>query len=426
MSLIDRDKKVIWHPYTQMKLYGDVIPIVRGKGAYLISETGDKYIDAVSSWWVTLHGHAHPHIVNALHEQASTLEQVIFAGFTHPKAVELAERLLKVLPDNQSRIFYSDNGSTAVEVAIKMALQYWKNIESTKNRIIAIEGAYHGDTFGAMSVSERSAFTKPFTEKLFEVDFIPFPERNKEQAALSHFEKLISQGNTAAFIFEPLVQGAAGMRMYDKQVLKKLLDLCKKHSVLSIADEVMTGFGRTGKMFAMEYVQEKPDIVCLSKGITAGFMPFGTTTCTSEIYNAFYSDDVMKTFFHGHSYTGNPLACAIACASLDVFETEKTLEKITQIESSHQLFRKEISNYPCVKNIRILGTILAFEIDSSKTGYFNEIGKQAYNYFIENNVLLRPLGNVIYILPPYCITQEELNEVYQVITSFLQKISSVE
>ncbi len=425
MTNSQKDRKYIWHPYTQMAQPDLPITIVKGKGTMLYDDNGKAYIDAISSWWVNVHGHSHPYIADKIAKQALTLEHSIFAGFTHAPAVQLAEKLLRKLPINQSKVFFSDNGSTAVEVAIKMAAQYWYNKGEKKKKIIAFENAYHGDTFGAMSVSGRSTFTKPFNDMLFEVIFIPVPIKGKERLAQEALEKALKQKDVAAFLFEPLVQGTAGMLMYEPEALDQLLYICKKHEVLAIADEVMTGFGRTGKFFASDYLREQPDIFCLSKGITGGFMALGVTTCTLQIYNAFLDENhpqgSKKTFFHGHSYTANPIACTAANASLEVFDKENTLEKIDNISLLHAQFAEEIKHNNLIKNIRYKGTILAIEfVTNQNSGYFNSIKEKLYNFYISEGVLLRPLGNLVYILPPYCITEKELAAVYRVIKASLE------
>jgi adenosylmethionine-8-amino-7-oxononanoate aminotransferase len=418
MSLSSRDLHVIWHPYTQMQLAEEPIAIVKGEGVYLTDENGKKYIDAVSSWWVNIHGHSHPYIAEKVSAQLEKLEHVIFAGFTHEAAVELAEGLLKILPANQSKIFYSDNGSTAVEVALKMALQYWHNQGKKKNKIIAFEHSYHGDTFGAMSVSARSQFTDPFSSLLFDVVHIPFPSKGKEQETISKLkaEILKNKSEIAAFIFEPLVLGAGGMLMYEAAVLDDLVKVCKDNETLIIADEVMTGFGRTGKLFACEYLKQQPDIMCLSKGITGGTMAFGATSCKEEIYNAFLSNDRARTFFHGHSYTANPVACSAAIASLELLLTEDCQNNIHRISEQHKSFAEKIARFASIKNVRSTGTILAFDFETSdKTSYFNSIRDQLYNFFLAEGIILRPLGNTLYVMPPYCISDEDLQYIYQAI-----------
>ena len=415
-----RDQEVIWHPFTQMKTAGEPIAIVKGENTLLFDEAGKTYIDAISSWWVNLHGHAHPYIIEKVNEQFKKLEQVIFAGFTHPAAVELAERLLKHLPDNQNRVFFSDDGSTAVEVAIKMALQFWHNQGITKTKIVALNDAYHGDTFGAMSVGGRSPFTSAFERFLFDVVHIDVPVKGREEAALKQLKEIVAEEEVAAFIFEPLVLGAGGMIMYEPDILDDMLALCKAKGVVTIADEVMTGFFRTGKFFSVDHLNHNPDIICMSKGLTGGVMPMGLTSCTGEIYDAFLSEDKFKTFFHGHSFTANALACAAALASLDLLEQQATREKINDIVAAHHTFAQELKTHPLTEHVRQTGTILAFDIKTGKsTSYFNTIKETAQTFFLEHGVLLRPLGNVLYIFPPYCITQEEMVRVYQVIRESL-------
>ncbi len=419
MSLQEKDKQYIWHPFTQMQTAPLSIPIVKGEGAYIYTQDGKKILDAVSSWWTNIHGHSHPYIANAVHEQFNTLEHVIFAGFTHPKAVELAERIIGKLP-YLNKVFFSDNGSTAVEVSIKMAFQYWYNKKETKTKIIAFNDAYHGDTFGAMSVGGRNTFNTPFDPFLFDVEFIDVPTPGNEEKVKQQLEEKVKNDDVAAFIFEPLVQGSAGMVMYAPEILNELMGICKSHDVLAIADEVMTGFGRTGKFFATDYINNKPDIVALSKGLTGGTMPLGLSVCSDKIYNEFLSNDHSKTFFHGHSFTGHPLACAAACASLDLMGKSETWQQIEMIVDEHQKFAKKITTHPRFKNVRQQGTILAMEFNTdNSTSYFNNFRDTLYNYFLDKNILLRPLGNVLYILPPYCITKEDLNRIYNAIEEFL-------
>jgi len=420
MNLSERDKKVIWHPYTQMKGAANPIAIVKGEGAYLFDDNGRRYIDAVSSWWVNLHGHSHPYIAQKISEQLITLEHLMFAGFTHQPAVELAERLLTHLPSNQSKIFYSDNGSTAVEVALKMAIQYWHNKGEEKKKVIAFGNSYHGDTFGAMSVSARSAFNNPFNSFLFDVIYIDAPYNEEIDKSISQLKKAISDNDIAAFIFEPLVQGAGGMLMYESSHLQQLIEICTSNNIITIADEVMTGFGRTGKFFAMDHLNADVDIFCLSKGLTGGTMALGVTSCNAKIFDAFLSDDKSKTLFHGHSYTANPLACTAGLASLDLLEKGDCWDNIKRIEHQNKSFYDKFKNHKHVKDIRQCGTIIAIEIETGdKTGYFSNIRDKAYNFFLDKGIILRPLGNVIYIMPPYCIKEDDLNYIYQSIEEFL-------
>jgi adenosylmethionine-8-amino-7-oxononanoate aminotransferase len=421
MSLSEKDSQVIWHPYTQMQSAKPAIGIVRGEGSWLYAEDGKNYLDIAASWWVNIHGHAHPYIAEQISKQLHTLEHVIFAGFTHEPAVLLAEKLLTILPDNQSRVFYSDNGSTAVEVALKMALQYWYNTGKPKKTILALQHAYHGDTFGAMSISERNLFTMPFFDLLFDVKFVDVPVAGKEDEAIKAFEDTLkASDDIAAFIFEPLVQGTGGMIMYSAEALDKMLAIAKAHHVLTIADEVMTGFGRTGKLFAMDYLSNKPDMMCLSKGLTGGTMPLGITTCTKEIFSAFLSEDRSKMLFHGHSYTGNPLACTAGIASFELLMKPECLEAIDRISASHRTFVNEMKGHKALSDIRSLGTILAMELNTGEgTSYFNSQRDRLYDYFLERNILMRPLGNIIYLLPPYSTTEKDLQYVYHTIKEFL-------
>ncbi|MVN89673.1 adenosylmethionine--8-amino-7-oxononanoate transaminase [Mucilaginibacter aquatilis] len=421
MTLTERDLKVIWHPYTQMQTAAPPVGIVRGEGAVLYGEDGREYIDAVSSWWVNIHGHAHQYIAKKVAEQLQKLEHVIFAGFTHEPAVELAERLLELLPQNQQKVFYSDNGSTAVEVAIKMCLQYWHNKGEQRTKIMAFKNAYHGDTFGAMAVSGRSAFTNAFEKLLFDVEFIDLPTADN----IENIKYQVSSIKTelACFIFEPLVQGSAGMLMYEAEYLNELVAHCKAEDVFTIDDEVFTGFGRTGKAFACEHITEQPDIMCFSKGLTGGTMALGITTCTQHIYDAFLSADRLKTLFHGHSFTANPVACAAALASMDLFVAPETKENIARIESSHASFSNEVKHHPKVRTIRQTGTIVALEWETgNNTSYFSSLRDTLYQHFLQQGIILRPLGNVLYILPPYCITNEQLNYIYSAIKQALDTI----
>ncbi len=424
MTLPNRDAAVIWHPFTQMQTAPLPIPIARGEGSLLVDTNGRSYLDMISSWWVNLHGHAHPYIAERVGQQLRTLEHVIFAGFTHEPAVELAERLLAIVPDNQRRVFYSDNGSTAVEVALKMAFQYWHNIEQPRRRVIALEGAYHGDTFGAMSVGGRSAFSAPFAPFLFDVDYLPVPVPGQESAVLAQAENLFAD-DVAAFIVEPLVQGAGGMVMYEPEVLNALMETAHEHGALVIADEVMTGFGRTGKLFASHYLPIKPDLMCLSKGLTGGTMALGVTTCTDTIYDAFLSDSAYKTLFHGHSFTANPLACAASLASMDLLLSSETQTSIQRISTRHEMFADTLRKCQAVENVRQLGTILAFDLKAAgeSSSYFSSIRDLAYNYLLDRGVLMRPLGNVLYFLPPYCTTNEQLDEAYRAVLELIHKLT---
>ncbi|HRH56555.1 MAG TPA: adenosylmethionine--8-amino-7-oxononanoate transaminase [Chitinophagales bacterium] len=421
MNLSERDRNLIWHPFTQQQTASLNIAIVRGNGVLLYDENGNEYIDAVSSWWTNLFGHSNPQIAEAIKKQVNVLEHVIFAGFTHQPAVELSEKLLKLLPENQSKVFFSDNGSTCVEVAIKMAIQYWYNQQIEKTTIIAFKNAYHGDTFGAMSVGARGVFNKPFEPYLFHVEFIDLPTDENFNQVLVEFERIIQTQKVAAFIFEPLIQGSAGMLMYKAEYLDKLIETARQYEVICIADEVMTGFGRTGKVFATDYLQHKPDIYCLSKGITGGFLPLGITTCTLRIYEAFLSSDKLKTFFHGHSYTGNPIVCAAANASLELMNDAQLM--INDLVEWQTEFLSKLNENSKIKNVRQTGTVVAFDVKTNENAnYFNNLRDFLYEQFIKQGVLLRPLGNTVYILPPYIITKQQLQKVYMVVDDVLHLI----
>ena len=423
-NLSELDRKNIWHPFTSLEAGEDPILIEKAEGIYLYSSDGRKIIDAVSSWWVNLHGHSHPAIAKAVALQAQTLEHVIFAGFTHEPAIRLSKNLLTILPQNQVKIFFSDNGSTAVEVALKMAFQFWYNQGiNHKKKVVALRGAYHGDTFGSMSVGERGAFTAPFSPYLFDVAYIDFPTAFNEDVVMTQFKNLLSTEEVGAFIYEPLVQAAAGMRMYSPEFLDTLILEAKKHDVVCIADEVFTGFGRTGKMFASNYLTNDPDIIAVSKGITGGSMALGVTSCCEKVVSAFRSNKNEKTFFHGHSYTANPIACAAANASFELLVHKNCQDQISMIEQQHMAFKQKIEGAVNVQEIRCRGTILALELKTQEgTSYFNEVRKKILGYFLSKNILLRPLGNVIYIVPPYVIQQHELNQIYSCIENFLFEI----
>jgi adenosylmethionine-8-amino-7-oxononanoate aminotransferase len=399
----------IWHPYTQEATELPPIKIDRGEGPYLYTQDGRRLLDGISSWWVNLHGHGHPRIVEVLVAQARRLEQVIFAGFTHGPAEELTAALGRILPASLTRVFYSDNGSTAVEAAMKIAVQYWyNNGRARKARIIALEHSYHGDTIGAMSISDDSPFTAAFAALRLPV------LRVREPEALERLLKT-KKDEIAAMIAEPLVQGAGGMRMYPVDVLRQFCQLCSAHEVLFIADEVFTGFGRTGRMFACEHAEVVPDMICLAKGLTGGFLPLAATICSEEIYRAFYSTDRTRTFFHGHSFSGNPLGCAAAVENLKIFDSEPVFSRIANIERVHRERLAQFRTHSAVREVRMLGTIAAIELKAQDAGYLSRIRDRLYPFFLEKGVLLRPLGNVIYTVPPYVISSADLHYVYDVI-----------
>ena len=408
MSVRELDRQHLWHPYTQHAIAPAPIPIARAEGAVLIDVDGREIIDAISSWWVTLHGHAQPEIAEAIGRQARVLEQVIFAGYTHEPAAALAAALAERLPRGLTRVFFSDNGSTAVEVAIKIALQYWQNRGQPRARIAALEHAYHGDTFGAMSASARGLFTEPFSPFLFDV--VRLSETAITETAID--EQL------AAVIVEPLLQGAGGMRMWNEATLRTIRELTATHGVLLIADEVLTGFGRTGPLFACEKAGVIPDIICLSKGLTGGFLPLGATAAREEIFEAFLSTDRRHTLFHGHSFTANPIACAAAQASLALLNDASAARR-AGIERAHRSHLAKIAAHPCVTAPRVLGTVAAFNLGGA--GYLDPVGADLSHFALERGVLLRPLGDVVYVLPPYCTTDAQLDQIYGVITEFLER-----
>jgi adenosylmethionine-8-amino-7-oxononanoate aminotransferase len=418
VSLIERDRKVLWHPYTQMRTAPPPLPVVRGEGVYLYTEDGRKILDGISSWWVNIHGHSHPKLNEALARQSREIEHVLFAGCTHRPAVELAEALIAIAPAGLTRVFYSDNGSTAVEVALKMALQYWRNRgQQQRRKFVALRHAYHGDTVGAMSASEESVFTAAFTPLLFEVERAASPYcyrcplgLRRQSCAIDCLQdleaRLSALGESAAgVLIEPMLQGAGGMIVWPREFLNGVRRLCDHFGVLMIADEVLTGFGRTGRLFACEHASVSPDLLCLSKALTAGYLPLGATLATEAVYGAFLSEDRAKTFFHGHSYTANPLACAVGIASLDLFREEPVLDRVARIE--RQLREGLEPLRPC-GDVRVIGGVGIVEIASEDAGYLAELGPRLYRAFLERGLLLRPLGNVVYVMPPYVISPDEL------------------
>lgn len=423
MNKLQKDKSYIWHPFDVLQLEQNLL-IKKATGVHLLTNDGRKIIDAISSWWVNIHGHRNQHISNAVAKQLRYLEHVIFAGFTHDPAIKLAENLVKILPGQMEKIFFSDDGSTSTEVAIKMSLQYWYNKKEPKTKIVALEGAYHGDTFGAMSVGARGGFNEPFEAHLFDVEFLPLFSQPSE-AILDQFQKICDSGEVAAFIYEPLIQGSAGMRMYSAETLEKLLKIAKNSQVICIADEVFTGFGRTGKNFASEYCQTHPDIICLSKGLTGGYLPLGVTATQGHIFEAFNSKETHKIFLHGHSYTANPLACAAANESIRLFLSTDCQANIQKLAATFKKWTSELADLETVQNCRSLGAIFAFEVANSKDqSYFNPIRERLYKAFLEKNILIRPLGNTVYVLPPYIIEEKELNYILKTIKEVLSEISA--
>jgi adenosylmethionine---8-amino-7-oxononanoate aminotransferase len=423
MTLSEKDSLYNWHPYTQHQINSSFPAIIKGKNEFLYDENGKQYIDAIASWWVNPFGHCNTFIADATYKQLTTLEHVLFGGFTHNVVVELAEKLVQILPKNQQKFFYSDNGSTAVEVAIKASFQYNYNQGISKNTIVAFEDAFHGDTFGAMAVSGIGLFTEAFQDSLLKVIRIPVPTAGNEQISKLALQKAIANNQVAAFIFEPLVLGAAGMVMYEPKALDQLIEICNQNKVFTIADEVMTGFGKTGKTFACNYLQNLPDMMCLSKALTGGTIPMAITSFTNTIFNGFKSDNVNHAFFHGHTFTANPTGCAAALASIKLLEEPETSKNITRINQAHLTFENSIKTHKKVKTTRVLGVIFALEINvTEKQSYYSNLRNLFYNYFIENGVVLRPVGNTIYILPCYVISNKSLQQVYTTITNALNEI----
>ena len=419
MNLSQRDQLYNWHPYTQHKTAPNFPAIIEAQGVLLWDENGKEYIDAIASWWVNPYGHSNQFIADAIYKQLTTLEHVLFGGFTHEPAVLLAEKLMEILPNNQKKIFYSDNGSTAVEVSIKVAMQFFYNKGIKKIKIIAFENAFHGDTFAAMAASGISFFTEAFEGSLLEVIRIPIPTKNNE--AVSLLKKLVETNEFAAFIFEPLVQGAAGMQMYEAHFLDEMITICKQNNVFTIADEVMTGFGKTGKNFATDFLEQKPDMMCLSKALTGGTIPMAITTFTQAIFDGFYDDDTSKALFHGHTFTANPTGCAAALASISLLQSDEIQSGIKKINQLHLNFENRIKNHQKVKTTRVLGVIFALEVKTDgEENYYGNLRNKLYNFFIENGILLRPVGNIIYVLPPYVISENELEKVYQTIEKALE------
>ena len=423
MNLTEKDRQYLWHPYTQHKTASPPIAIAKGSGALLWDENGKEYVDAIASWWVNPFGHSNKFIADAIYKQLTTLEHVLFGGFTHEPAILLAEKLLQILPDNQKKVFFSDNGSTAVEVAIKVALQFFFNKGEEKTTIIAFENAFHGDTFAAMAASGISFYTQAFQGMFIDVVRIPVPVKGQEQYSFEALRTILETHNCAGFIFEPLVQGAAGMVMYEPEALDELIKICRQNNVLTIADEVMTGFGKTGKTFACDYLHEKPDMFCLSKALTGGTIPMAITTFTQQLFDGFYSDDINKALFHGHTFTANPTGCAAALASLQLLLSDEMQHHIKAVNDSHLTFQSHIKNHPKIAATRVLGVIFALEIKTeSDASYYGTLRNRLYDFFIENGVILRPVGNIVYILPPYIITKAQLEKVYAVVEKALEII----
>lgn len=403
----------VWHPFTQHGL-GEPIPLVeRAEGAALFTRDGRRIVDGISSWWVTTHGHCHPRILAAIAEQAQKLDQIIFAGWTHEPAEEVARDLRAMMPDELTRVFFSDSGSTSVEVALKMALGYWHAQGEPRHRIVVLEHSYHGDTIGAMSVGERGVFNQAYEKLLFDVATVPFPQAGDAQPTLDALDQACADG-AAAFIVEPLLLGAGGMLVYPAHVLAEMRAICARHGVLFIADEVMTGWGRTGTLLACEQADVVPDIVCLSKGLTGGAIPLAVTMAQEPIYQAHYSQDRAKMFFHSSSYTANPVACAAASANLAIWREEPVLERIARLETLQNNALGQLKHVEGLSGLRRCGTMFACEIGDGR-GYLADIAVRLLAYFRERDLLIRPMGNTVYLMPPYCIGDDDHDKLWRAI-----------
>ncbi|MCB1530791.1 MAG: adenosylmethionine--8-amino-7-oxononanoate transaminase [Rhodospirillales bacterium] len=420
----EKDKKYIWHPFTQHATERDPVVITSARGACLYDEQGHEILDMISSWWTCVHGHAHPAINEALRDQAARMEHVMFAGFSHPPAIDLAEMLAQILPGDLNHTFFSDNGSTAVEVALKLSYQYWKNKgEDGRTKFLAFEGAYHGDTIGAMSAGKSCGFFNVWQDLLFCVDTVPYPHtwdgdndiQAKEDRALEIFKKHLQahRNETAALIVEPLMQGAAGIRFCRPAFMKRVTDLARDAGLLIVYDEVAVGFGRSGEMFACEKIGVTPDIICLSKALTAGYMPLSVTVARDHVYESFLDNDFKKAFAHGHTFTANPLACAVALKSLDLFDTEKTMERVAHLEARHRAQLPALQALPDIYMPRVMGPVMAFNLADERGDYKSREGEFLRDWYLSHGLNIRPLGNAVYIMPPYCISDAQLDRAYE-------------
>nr|WP_315458056.1 adenosylmethionine--8-amino-7-oxononanoate transaminase [uncultured Sphingorhabdus sp.] len=411
----------VWHPFTQHGLGAPIPLVVRSEGAALFTDDDRRIIDGISSWWVTTHGHSHPRIMAAIAEQAGKLDQIIFAGWTHEPAEVLARALVDMMPRPLDYVFFSDSGSTSVEVALKMALGYWTNRGERRHQIVVMEHSYHGDTIGAMSVGARGVFNQAYAELLFEVSQVPFPAAGREQASLDALDALCRSELPAAFIVEPLILGAGGMLIYPAWVLAEMRAICAQHKVLFIADEVMTGWGRTGTLLACEQANVVPDILCLSKGLTGGAIPLAVTMASPAIYEAHYSENRAKLFYHSSSYTANPIACAAANANLAIWRDEPVLARVATLATRQKAALARVASIPGINNARQLGTITAVDLEDPNEGYLATIGPALLSFFANHDLLLRPLGNTVYIMPPYCMDDADLSALYAGLSMFVEQ-----
>jgi len=421
MKLTERDQKHIWHPLTQHKVQQEILAVKKAKGVYITDEDNNEYIDAISSWYTSVYGHCNEEITSKVAQQMQQLDQVVFTGFTHQPAVDLAEALIEILPSEQEKIFYNDNGSTATEVGIKMALQYHHNQNHGRKTMLAFEEGFHGDTFGAMSVSNLAVYHGAFEDHFLSVKRIPVPNGKNTQEILNTIEEIHQETPLAGFIYEPLIQGAAAMKIHDKDGLQAILSFCKTRDIILVADEVMTGFGKTGKKFASEYLAVQPDVICMSKALTAGLLPMAATSCSQKVFDAFYDDDMAKGLFHGHTYTANPLACTAALAGINLLNSDAIQNSISAIRKANLAFEEQVKLHPKVGTTRSIGVIFALDLSIDMQRYGSARNK-IFNSFLEKGIYLRPLGKTIYIVPPYVITKEELAKIYQAIVEVLDEL----
>ncbi|ARN72268.1 adenosylmethionine--8-amino-7-oxononanoate transaminase [Nonlabens tegetincola] len=414
------DQAHVWHPLTQHKTAGNPLPIERAQGNYLYDFENKAYFDAISSWYTCSYGHVNPELTKALKDQVDKLHHVVFAGMTHEPVARLSKSLINILPDNQEKLFFSENGSTSVEIALKMAFQLHFNQGEKRNVVIALENGFHGDTFGAMSASGLSVYNGPFEDFFIEVIRIPAPTENNVEQILNSLESLIENNRISSFIYEPLVQGAAAMQLNDAAALSQVIELCKQQGIITIADEVMTGFGKTGTYFASDQIDQKPDIMCLSKALTGGIMPMAITTCTQQVFDAFYDDEMARGLFHGHTYSGNPLGCAVAAAAIDQLTSNSIQQNIDYITNKNLEFKHVLSSHPRVSNARSKGVILAMDLAIKMERYGNQRDKM-FKWFWDHGVFLRPLGNTIYIVPPFTTSPEQLKSLHETMLQFLNE-----
>ncbi len=417
-QLLAQDAQFIWHPLTQHKTAMPPLAIARAAGNYLYDFDDNPYFDAISSWYTCSYGHANPALTRAIKKQVDQLHHVVFAGMTHQPAVELSQKLLQILPDNQAKLFFSENGSTSVEIALKMAFQYHFNRGEKRLAVVALEGGFHGDTFGAMSASGLSVYNGPFEDLLIDVVRIPAPTVDNVDTVLQQIDDIIASQQVASFIYEPLVQGAAAMQLNDATSLCRVIRRFRESGTIIIADEVMTGFGKTGTYFASDQIGNKPDVICLSKALTGGIMPMAITSCSLDIYDAFYDDETSRGFFHGHTYSGNPLGCAVASAAIDQLVGAPMQASIQRITTLNAVFAQQLKSHPMVNDVRCCGVILAFDLAVEMQRYGNE-RNAIFQWFWQQGVFLRPLGKTIYIVPPFTTTTTQLSDLHQVLLAFL-------